>query len=249
MTNLKLISDLTATDKASLWDNTFLKRSEGFKTAGKNACLEREVAFYNFLDSVATNPDGQYAICVRVEDVPHAVKYFNDKDLDIPVAFVAGFPDGAFYSTELKVDEARRGFRGGASEVDMVLNYKAIQQDDYGTALDDVRRVVDVTRKYGGFIKLIIETSELNPIEIEIACHLAIDAEVDMVKTSTGFGRYGATPKAGRLIKEHFRGPIKYSGNVTEKNIDDLLYAIRDSQGRIPLDPMQLRVGASKPYF
>jgi len=65
-------------------------------------------------------------------------------------------------------------------------------------------------------LKVILETGWLSPAQIEAACHVAVDAGADFVKTSTGFGAPGATVAAVRLMRQTVgsRVGVKASGGI-----------------------------------
>ena len=65
-------------------------------------------------------------------------------------------------------------------------------------------------------VKAILETCYYQPRQITDACNLCLDARVDWVKTSTGFGPGGATPWAVQLMVEAVKGAaqVKASGGI-----------------------------------
>ncbi len=128
---------------------------------------------------------------------------------------VVGFPLGAS-STASKAFEAAEAVREGADEVDMVVDRGALRAGDDERVRADVRAVVEAV---GGLpVKVILETSALDPSEIVRAARLAIEGGAAYVKTSTGFGGGGATVEAVRLLRDTV-GPdrgVKASGGVRD---------------------------------
>ncbi len=142
----------------------------------------------------------------------------------VKVATVIGFPLGA-NTPATKAYEAREAVALGADEVDMVINVGALKDRD-----DDLvaRDIVGVVQAAGtAAVKVIIETSALTDEEKERACRLAARAGAAFVKTSTGFGKGGATPEDVALMKKVV-GPnvqVKASTGVKTREDADRLIA------------------------
>src|SRR3989339_813901 len=102
-------------------------------------------------------------------------------------------------------------------------------------------------QKDGAIIKLILETSALNKKQIKSISELANnETDVDFIKTSTGFGKYGATVENLKIMRENFSRGIKISGGVNTKNVGQLLSAaVKRDDGYIDLNPMKIRIGES----
>lgn len=154
-----------------------------------------------------------YAVCVQGCRVLRA--YTRLEASTVKVAAVVGFPLGAMdadvvrYETEAAVD-------AGAAEIDMVLNVGRFLDGDLPGLLRDIRDVVEAADERP--VKLILETCLLTRDQIIAACHLASEAEVKFVKTSTGFGKAGATVDDVRLMRETV-GPkmgVKASGGIRD---------------------------------
>lgn len=135
------------------------------------------------------------------------------------VCAVVGFPLGA-NDPALKAAEAAAAVRSGAAEVDMVLNVGFLK----GRLLAEVRRdlagVIRAARaeRPGTVVKVILETCLLTAQEKVTACQMAVEAGVDFVKTSTGFGGGGATAADVLLLKRTV-GPrvgVKASGGIRD---------------------------------
>lgn len=250
------IRKLTPKQIASICDHTFLKRAEQFDKTKGNCALQREKAFHEFMQETIDYSSRKvglqpYAICVRPEDCKHARTYlapFNKRRKNkIHLASVVGFPDGAWYSTAFKQDEAEVALWHGAEEIDMVLDYKKLKQGKFKDVKTDIEAVRDMVHDNDGLLKVILETSELDGDDIMNACMICEDADVDFVKTSTGFSAQGATANSLYLMRRYFSGGIKMSGGVNEKNVHMLLSYATDCKDSkyINLDPMKIRIGES----
>lgn len=245
---LVTIDQLTQDQIASICDHTFLRRSESFSSEGPipSRIEARENAFFSFLEETVALPHRPYAICIRPEDVRHAAAFFKKKNAPIKIVSVVGFPDGSHYSTNLKVAETQQALQDGASEIDMVLNYKALKNGNVDEALEDVKAIATLVHAKKGILKLILETCELTKDQIIQAAAIATEARCDFIKTSTGFGSAGASETDLKIMRGTFLGGIKISGGVTQNSVLSLLAAASGrNDGKIELDPLKIRIGES----
>ncbi len=155
------------------------------------------------------------SVCIN----PYWVPLANEKLAESPVRVctVIGFPLGA-NRPETKVYEAIRAVEDGAVELDMVLNSGALRSGDYTAAERDIAGVVEAGRGRA-IVKVILETGHLTDEEKVKACVLARRAGAHFVKTSTGFGKGGATEEDVRLMRRVV-GPklgVKASGGVKDQ--------------------------------
>lgn len=132
---------------------------------------------------------------------------------DVMVCAVVGFPLGAM-TPAAKAYEAREAVRQGAREIDMVINLGALKSRDYETVFEDICRVVKAAAPAG--VKVILETGSLNDEEKIIGCTLSKLAGAAFVKTSTGFGKGGATVEDVALMRRIVGAEmgVKASGGV-----------------------------------
>jgi len=124
-----------------------------------------------------------------------------------------GFPLGA-NTAAVKVAEARDAIKNGATELDMVINVGALKSG-YG---DFVEREIAALVKAAGEVpvKVILETSLLTEDEKVAVCEMAVRSGAAFVKTSTGFGRSGATTDDVALMRQIVgaRVGVKASGGI-----------------------------------
>jgi deoxyribose-phosphate aldolase len=151
------------------------------------------------------------SVCVNTTWVPLCKALLAGTD--VLVCSVVGFPLGAMAPTA-KAYEAREAVRQGAREIDMVLNIGALKSRDYETVFEDICRVVKSSAPAG--VKVILETSALNRDEKIVACALSKLAGAAFVKTSTGFGKGGATVEDIELMRQIVGSElgVKASGGV-----------------------------------
>lgn len=156
-----------------------------------------------------------YSVCVNSCYVEEAAKLL--KGTDVKIAAVAGFPLGAC-TTETKAFETEEACRGGASEVDMVLNVGMLKAGRDSYVEEDIRAVVRAAEKYNAIVKVILETCLLTDEEVVKACNLSKTAGAHFVKTSTGFSSGGATVHHVSLMKKTVGEAlqVKASGGIRD---------------------------------
>jgi deoxyribose-phosphate aldolase len=184
-------------DLAKLIDHTLLKAEA---TRDEVVKLCEEARKYKFA-----------SVCVNTTWVPLCKSLLANSG--VMVCCVVGFPLGAMSPTA-KAYEAREAVRQGAQEVDMVINIGALKSKDYETVFEDICRVVKASGRAG--VKVILETSALDTNEKIIGCTLSKLAGAAFVKTSTGFGKGGATVEDVQLMRSIVGGElgVKASGGV-----------------------------------
>ncbi len=174
------------------------------------------------------------SVCVNPIYVPLSAKLLEESS--VKVCTVVGFPLGA-NTTETKSFETRNAIKNGAQEIDMVMNIGAFKSGAYEIFRSDIKAVVDATKTAGVtsdiIVKVILETCYLNEEEIVKACEIAKDAGVDFVKTSTGFGDYGAREEDVSLMRKTVGRDVgvKASGGI--KNFEDALNMLDAGANRI----------------
>ncbi|WP_455378563.1 deoxyribose-phosphate aldolase [Petrachloros mirabilis] len=133
----------------------------------------------------------------------------------IRVGIPVGFPLGG-HATATKVAEALEGVRQGATVLDMVINISRLKSGDVDAVREDIAEVIRATPQAEH--KVILETCYLTDQEKLTACRLAVEAGVDYVKTSTGFGAGGATIADVALMKAAVAGKVKVkaSGGIRD---------------------------------
>lgn len=138
-----------------------------------------------------------YAVCVNPCYVSLAKHLLQGTE--VKVVTVVGFPLGATFSS-VKALEAKTAMEEHADEIDMVMNVSAFKTGDYAAVTEDIRRVVEAAAPCP--VKVIIEAAYLTPREKRTACRIIADGGAKFVKTSTGFGKCGATVEDVKLLYE-----------------------------------------------
>ena len=147
---------------------------------------------------------------------------------------VISFPFGLSTTTD-KIHETRTALENGANEIDMVMNFSALKSGNSALVLDDVKMVVQEARRTVSnvIVKVILENCYLTENEKKQACQLTVRAGADYVKTSTGFGKSGATIEDVRLMREVV-GPkfgVKAAGGT--RTVEQALQMIETGANRI----------------
>lgn len=154
-----------------------------------------------------------FAVCVNSCYVELAKKEL--KNSRVKVCSVVGFPLGAMH-TDAKAFEAKLAIDNGADEVDMVINLGLIKSQNWEMVQKDIEMVKNAIGNK--VLKVILETSYLNEEEITKVCEIAVLAQADYLKTSTGFASNGATEEDVRLMKKavNNQAKIKASGGIRD---------------------------------
>ncbi|CAM4095620.1 deoxyribose-phosphate aldolase [Paenibacillus alkaliterrae] len=191
----------TSAEIAAMIDHTILK-ADATKEEILQVC--REAKQYKFA-----------TVCVNAGWVATAAEEL--KGSGVGITTVAGFPLGAT-TTSSKAAEAKFAIADGATEVDMVLNIGLLKSGDLEGVQRDVEGVAAAV-KGQAVLKVILETGLLTDEEKVTASQICKKAGADFVKTSTGFGKGGATVEDIALMRRAV-GPdlgVKASGGVRDR--------------------------------
>jgi len=168
-------------------------------------------------------------VCVNASNISFVARQLRGSGVK-PIA-VVGFPLGAG-TGQSKAFEAKEAIRHGAEEIDMVINIDALKTKNYKVVYEDILRVAEASKPHK--LKVIIEASNLNDEEKVAACVLAKTAGAAFVKTSTGFGKGGATVKDVALMRRVVGNDmeIKASGGIrTKEDAEKMIEAGADRIG------------------
>lgn len=180
----EIVANLSVEQLAGMIDHTFLKP---FGTAANIEKLCAEAREYNFA-MVAINP-AEVTTCVKLLE-----------GSKVRTGAAIGFPLGQT-TTECKAFETRDAIEKGATEIDTVINVRALQKGQLDIVKKEIEDMVSICKPAGVICKVILETCYLTDAEKETVCRIAKEAGVDFVKTSTGFGTAGATVEDVALMR------------------------------------------------
>jgi deoxyribose-phosphate aldolase len=168
---------------------------------------------------------GFAAVCVPPLFVKHAKALCGDSK--VKVATVIGFPFG-YSCVEAKIAESLLAMVDNADELDVVINFTAIKNNDWALIANEINHLLPIIRSKKKVIKTIIESGVLTRDEIIKCCDIYGAAGVDYVKTSTGYADKGASVEAVELMRTHLPDhvAIKASGGIkTYEFARDLVHA------------------------
>ena len=150
------------------------------------------------------------SVCVASGYVGIASQYHDN------VSSVIAFPHGNM-DPKAKLREAQLAVLFGARELDIVISYGRFLDGDFSSIQRELEGIVDMAHYEGVLVKAILETCYYTPVEIRQACEECVKVEVDFVKTSTGFGTYGATVEDVQIMLDAVKGTnigVKASGGI-----------------------------------
>lgn len=158
---------------------------------------------------------GCATICINPEYIETCEPYV--KGTKTMLCPVTDFPFGTS-STQSRVKQIEDVAKfDTVKEIDIVANFGKIRSGKYDEVLDDLKLCAATAHGFGKEIKVIFETDALNEEQIRKTCQCCVEAEVDFVKTSTGFltgyELKGATPEVIRIMMEEVGDKCKIKGS------------------------------------
>jgi deoxyribose-phosphate aldolase len=189
--------DWTAQTLAAMLDHTILRPGHTLEEV-RRTC--REALRWGF-----------HTVCASPYDVPTLAEELADSPVAVGAALA--IPMG-FGTAAQKARAAADAVADGADEVDVVANLTALKSGRWDDVADELRRVRAACPER--VLKVIFETCYLDRDEIRRLCDLCCDAGVDFVKTSTGFGPYGARAEDVALMHRAVAGRarVKAAGGI-----------------------------------
>uniref|UniRef100_A0A7V3ZYC4 Deoxyribose-phosphate aldolase n=2 Tax=candidate division WOR-3 bacterium TaxID=2052148 RepID=A0A7V3ZYC4_UNCW3 len=171
---------------------------------------------------------GFFSVCVNPVNVKLAKEL--TKGSDVKVCSVVGFPLGQ-NTMELKIREAERAVEDGADEIDMVINIGKLKENDVDYVSSEI---AGIKRIIGDkILKVIIETCYLEDDEKVLATKLCVESGADFVKTSTGFGKGGATVYDVLILHNIAADKIKVKAAGGIRTYEDALKMIKAGASRL----------------
>jgi len=175
----------------------------------------------------------QYRFAMMAINSVH-VSYCKAKlqDCDVHIGAAIGFPLGQT-TIETKVFEVKNAIENGCDEIDYVVNLTQVKAKNWRYIENEMQRIVSLCRQKNVLSKVIFETCYCTEEEIVALCKIATTILPDYVKTSTGFGSFGATTEHVRLMKSVVQDKVlvKASGGI--KDLSQALAMIEAGADRI----------------
>ncbi len=163
---------MTKNEILALCDHTVLRTDASFDEIAENCRLAIE---YNCA-----------CMCLAPTHVYEAKRIFGK---NLKICTVVGFPNG-YSDTATKVFETQHLIEEGADEIDVVINIADACAGDYSKVereLMSIRRACE-----NHVLKVIVECCSLSDENLREMCKVVSAVGADYIKTSTGFGKYGA---------------------------------------------------------
>lgn len=191
------------------------------------------------------------SICVYPSHI-ETVKDILTSDTKI-TAVCGGFPNAQTF-IEVKIAETGLAIASGADEIDVVIDLGKYYDKNYTELVEELTELKYTAKN--SIFKVIIETGALKALEeVKETSILALAANADFLKTSTGKVYQGATPEAVfvmcQVIKEHLkktgeRKGIKISGGIrTTEEAIKYYTIVKEILGEEQIKPEYFRIGAS----
>ncbi|HIQ97163.1 MAG TPA: deoxyribose-phosphate aldolase [Candidatus Limivivens merdigallinarum] len=158
--------------------------------------------------------DGHFAM-VAINSSPVAFCKKLLQGTDVHVGAAISFPLGQT-TIAAKVFETINAIENGADEIDYVINIGELKNKNLAYIRDEMQQIVDACHSRKVLCKVIFEICYLTDEEIKEVAAIAREVKPDFIKTSTGFGTFGATVEAVKLMKETV-GPdvkVKAAGGI-----------------------------------
>jgi len=173
---------------------------------------------------------GFYSAAINSHIVPHYVKCLSGRNVMVGAAI--GFPFGQA-NVAGKLEEARVAIDEGATELDYVLNIGRLLDGNRSYIKDEMQRMMDLSHSKDVVLKVILETCYLKESHKIMACEVAVETQIDFVKTSTGFGSGGATVEDLKLMREVVGDNVKIKASGNMRKLQNVAAVIEAGADRI----------------
>jgi deoxyribose-phosphate aldolase len=169
-------------------------------------------------------------VCVK----PYAVSMCREALAGsmVGVCSVVGFPHGNS-CTDIKAAETTQAVRGGATEIDMVINIGKALGGQWDYVADEIKAINDTCIDRQTILKVIFETDYLKDEHTIRLCEICSQHKVALVKTSSGYGFVrqatgfysyaGATDHNLSLMRAHCAPEVQIKAAGGVRTLDDLL--------------------------
>ena len=173
---------------------------------------------------------GFCSVAINTGMVATCAEYLKGSDVKVDAA--VGFPLGITTVT-CKLFEAEEAVKNGAGEVDYVVNVGKVKCGDFDYVRDEMQQMVALCRRLGVICKVIFENCYLTDDEKLALCRIAAEVKPDFVKTSTGFGKGGATLEDVRLMRANVPADVKVKAAGGVKTLETCLAMLKAGAERI----------------
>ena len=156
------------------------------------------------------------SVCVPPAYVARLRKAYGK---ELTICTVIGFPLG-YDTTEAKVFAAREAVENGADEIDAVINRGDVKNGDFGAVTKEIAALKEAVGDK--ILKIIVEICDLTTEEKIAACRAVTEGGADFIKTSTGFGKSGATHEDIDLFRAHIGAGVRMKAAGGIRTVEDM---------------------------
>ena len=140
-----------------------------------------------------------YSVCVNSFHIPLVSNLLNaNPQCRVQTCSVIAFPFGAS-DIHTKSLEIERAISKGAHEIDAVINISLVKTGEWKRLKDELLEIREASDHH--VLKLILEVGALTDDEVKHCCDLAMETNLDFVKTSTGFFKELKPVETARFVK------------------------------------------------
>jgi len=168
-------------------------------------------------------------VCVNPVHVERCVQLLDGK---MPVSCVVAFPLGANHP-KTKVFEAELAVSQGAQTLELVLNRGLLKTSNFQEVFEELRVVRHACPESN--LTVILETGQLEPLEIIIASMLCREAGVDDLKTATGFNEVGSTAESVSLMYSVLGEDLGIIAGGVEPDREILITCLKAGASRVSI--------------
>lgn len=154
------------------------------------------------------------------------------KGSDVNVGAAIGFPLGQT-SIEVKAFETKDAIENGANEIDYVINISELKAKNYEFIQCEMQTIVNICRENNVISKVIFENCLLTEAEITKLSKISCEVRPDFIKTSTGFGAYGARVEDVKLMKSIVGDKVKVKAAGGIRDVETFIQMIENGAERI----------------
>ncbi len=160
------------------------------------------------------------SVCI----MPFALKTAVDmlRGTDVLPTTTVGFPHGANSKTT-KLFETEQAIDDGAKEIDMVVNISRVLGGEWNPVKDEIVAITKLAHEHAVKVKVIFENCYLNEQQKVHLCIICNEADVDWVKTSTGYGTGGAEISDLLLMRKHAAASVQVKAAGGIRTLDRLI--------------------------
>jgi deoxyribose-phosphate aldolase len=151
---------------------------------------------------------------------------------NVHVGAAISFPLGQT-TIESKLFETENAIQNGADEIDYVINISKLKNLDLLYIAKEMSVIVNTCKKNNVISKVIFENCYLAVNEIKTLCEIALEFEPDFIKTSTGFGVYGARMEDVTVMKSMVGDHIKVKASGGIRDLSSVAEMIKAGAERI----------------